>query len=79
MVVLVNKPEGEQGVPQALTDLLGADGIPYFAVSASLEKEINDIPPEDKKVFLESFGLAETARGQVIGDGLCRKWTSFRF
>jgi ribosome-binding ATPase YchF (GTP1/OBG family) len=65
-VALVNKPEGEQEIPLALKKMLDADGIPYFAVSATLEKEMNDIPPEDKKSFLESFGLKDTAKDRLL-------------
>ncbi|MFA6033931.1 MAG: DUF933 domain-containing protein, partial [Myxococcota bacterium] len=66
-IVLVNKAEDETGVPQELEELLRREGVLNFAMSAMLEKEINEIPPEDRASFLQGYGLSGTARDRLIG------------
>ena len=65
-LVLVNRPEGENDVPKALDQLLEAEGVKRFAVSATLEKELNDIPLAERQAFLEGFGMTGTARERLV-------------
>lgn len=66
MIVLVNQPEGEQGIPESLTKQLEADGISYFCVSAPLEVELSELSPEEQAEFLKDYGLTESASVRFI-------------
>jgi hypothetical protein len=43
-----------------------AQGFPSFVVSAALEAEVADLPPEEAAPLLEAYGVAEPALGKVI-------------
>ncbi|MBI5527162.1 MAG: redox-regulated ATPase YchF [Deltaproteobacteria bacterium] len=65
-VAIVNKPEGETGIPPALSEMLAREKVPGFDVSGSLERELNDIAPAERRAFLESYGLRGTARDRLL-------------
>ena len=66
IIVLLNQPEGEQAVPEALAKQLSADGISYFCVSAPLEVELSELSPEEQAEFLKDYGLTESASVRFI-------------
>ncbi len=57
-------PHGEGPLPTALKNLKGAGRV--VCVSAGIEEEISELPPEDRAIFLSDLGLSETALNQVI-------------
>jgi ribosome-binding ATPase len=48
------------------SDVPDAEGLPSFVVSAALEAEAADLPPEEAVPLLEAYGVAEPALGKVI-------------
>jgi ribosome-binding ATPase len=66
IVVLVNQEEGNNEIPEDLKKLLQEDGVSYFSISASLEKELNKIPVNERQSFLEEYGLKESASKRFI-------------
>jgi ribosome-binding ATPase len=66
MVVLVNQEEGNNAIPEDLARELENDKLVGFPISATLEDELNKIPPEEKQGFLESFGLTESANDRFV-------------
>ena len=65
-------------------------GLPCLALSAKIEEEIAELPPDDRDLFLADLGIAESARDRMIracyghmnlisfltsGEDECRAWT----
>jgi len=85
LLVVLNCDEGDMGSPQE-----ELAGLPCIKLSARIEQEIAQLPPEDRSVFLEDLGLKESARDRLIracydrlhlisfltaGEDECRAWT----
>ena len=66
MIVLLNQEEGTFEIPNDLLKTLDKDNISCFQISATLENELNMIPEEDRKSFLESFELKQPASIKFI-------------
>jgi ribosome-binding ATPase YchF (GTP1/OBG family) len=86
-LVLVNI--GDDRIGQPLPADLLALAPNAVAVPAKLELELQELPEEDRQVFMQDMGLKETSRGQVlrtifyamgqivfftIGEDECRAW-----
>lgn len=94
VLVVLNIDEGRIGEAAALE----ADGRARYAqphadvaaLAARIEAEINDLPDEDARLFMDDLGIAEPSRGRVIrltyellglfsfftaGEDECRAWT----
>lgn len=71
-------------------ELAAREGAQVIPVCAKLESEIAELPPEDKKMFLEDLGIAESGLDRLIkasytllglisfltsGEDECRAWT----
>ena len=50
-------------------DYAKREGAPVVAISAALEAQIADLPPEDMQVFLEDMGLTEAGLDRLIHAG----------
>jgi len=85
-LVVVNCGEAEMG--QAGPDEM--QGLPCIRLSAKIEEEIAQLPPEERKDFLADLGLGESARDRLVracykqlklvsflttGEDECRAWT----
>jgi GTP-binding protein YchF len=55
------------GPDGALKEKIGAS--PYVIVSAKIESELSELPPDEKKELLESFGIRESGLDQLIRIG----------
>jgi ribosome-binding ATPase YchF (GTP1/OBG family) len=92
MLVVVNVPETEAANPVALELAVaaGAAGAQAIALSAEVEAEISELPPEEQPDYLASLGLKEPARAVflravyallnqisffTVGEDECRAWT----
>lgn len=70
MIVAFNVSEGDlanpgEGILARIAEL-ESKATPAFVVSAVIEEEIAQLPPEDQSEFLESLGVTETAGAKVI-------------
>ena len=65
-IVLINQEEGVVEIPAGLKKQLEADGVQYFSLSATLEKELVQLNPEEQLEFLKGFGLKESARNAFV-------------
>lgn len=87
-MVLVNADENRVGKPLPADLLQLSAGA--LAAPAKLEMELEELPEEDRKIFMQDLGLSESARGDVIreiyygmgqivfftiGEDECRGWT----
>jgi hypothetical protein len=50
----------------ALEQRAAKEGAPLVAVCAAVEAQIADLPPEDKKIFLDDMGMTEPGLNRVI-------------
>ena len=66
IIAIVNQEEGKSEIPTALADIFKKDNISYFSISAVIENELNTIPPADRGVFLQEYGLSESANTRMI-------------
>lgn len=57
---------GEDPARKALEDLGRARGIPVLVICGRLEAEIQELPPEERQVFLEDLGLREPGLHRLI-------------
>ncbi len=79
---------GEEAVGEPGPETLGA--LPALRLSAKIEEEIAELPPEDRAEFMADLGLPDSARDRLIracydrldlvsfltvGDDECRAWT----
>lgn len=63
--LLVQEPE----IVQELKTLAAVEGAPVIGVCASLEGELEEIDEEDKKLFLQEYGLQETSLNRLVKIG----------
>jgi GTP-binding protein YchF len=94
LIVLVNTPEGAptRSYPE-LEQKLAASGIACLKLCASIENEILELDPADRKAFLADLGVMESGRERFIqeayraldlisfltaGQDECRAWTITR-
>jgi GTP-binding protein YchF len=54
---------------QALQALGKAQGVPVIAISAAIEAEVSQLPPDDRAAYLDSLGLQEPGLHKVIREG----------
>jgi hypothetical protein len=54
---------------QALGKLAAAGGAPLVSISARTEAELNDLTPEDRKVFMAELGLADRGLDRFVRAG----------
>ena len=88
-MVLVNQPESSLTIAPELGQKLIAEKVAFFPICAPLQCEVNAFSPEDRKSFLASYGLAESAGETFIreaynalglisfltvGEDECRAW-----
>jgi len=70
MVVAINGNEADAAEPppaiRELCEALASAGVPAFFVCAALEEELAGLDLADQPEFLDSLGLAEPARNQLI-------------
>lgn len=79
-----------KGETAEVASYLDDAGIGYIRLCGSIEMEISQLDDEDKPIFMEEYGIKETASGKVIqkvfdllglqvffttGDDECRAWT----
>jgi GTP-binding protein YchF len=64
-LVVVNTPEENPGVTDVFIREAGA-AVPAIGICCAIEAELTALPPEERKEFLESLGVAEAAFGRVI-------------
>lgn len=68
-----NVNEGDAATGNALTEKVAArakaDNAQMVIISAAIEQEIAQLPPEEQKEFLESLGLQEPGLNRVIRAG----------
>ncbi|MEZ4812377.1 MAG: DUF933 domain-containing protein [Caldisericia bacterium] len=70
--------------------LLDEKGVSYTKLCGSIEAEITQLEDEDREVFMDEYGITDTASGKIIqqvfdllglhvfftaGDDECRAWT----
>jgi GTP-binding protein YchF len=75
---------------QKVAEIAAAEGAQVLPICAKIEQEIGELPPEDKAMFLEELGLAESGLNRLIkcsyallglisfltaGPDECRAWT----
>lgn len=75
---------------QAVKEIADAEGAETLPICAKIEQEIGELPEEDKAMFLEELGLAESGLDRLIkcsyallglisfltcGPDECRAWT----
>jgi hypothetical protein len=94
VLVVLNVDEGRLGEVETLeTDGRARYAQPQTDVAAlagKIEAEINDLPDEDARLFMDDLGIAEPSRGRVVrltyqllglfsfftaGEDECRAWT----
>ena len=51
---------------QAITELARREKAPAVAISAKIEAEIQELPPEEAKAFLEDLGFDDTGANRLI-------------
>lgn len=64
-LVVVNTPEGDPSLADAFGREVGSE-IPVIGICCAIEAELTALPPEEKKEFLDSLGIAEPAFERVI-------------
>ena len=70
LIVVVNVGEDEAGAPppEAVVTLARSHGGDCLAISARIESEIVELPPEDRRAFLSSLGLSEPGLDRLARD-----------
>ena len=64
-MVVVNTPEGNPALADAFNKEAGL-AVPAIGICCAVEAELMALPPEDRKEFLDSLGIAEAAFGRII-------------
>ena len=64
-LVVVNTSEENPGIADAFIREAGP-AVPAIGICCAIEAELTALPPEERKEFLESLGVAEAAFGRVI-------------
>ena len=64
-LVVVNTPEANPAIAGAFVKEAGLS-IPVIGICCAIEAELMALPPEERKEFLDSLGIAEAAFGRVI-------------
>ena len=64
-LVVVNTPEENPAIADAFVREAGLS-VPVIGICCAIEAELMALPPEERKEFLESLGIAEAAFGRVI-------------
>lgn len=88
LIIVFNTAEGEEAPAEAAA-AARTNGAEVVALSAAMEEELADLPPEDAAEFLEDLGIAEPAMNLMIraaygalklqvfftvGEDECRAW-----
>ncbi len=74
MLVVANVSEdavgaGLDAVPQALRDLVAAQGLTILPISAKVESEVASLDPAERAEFLDALGLKERGLDKLIRAG----------
>jgi GTP-binding protein YchF len=64
-LVVVNTPETNPAIADAFAKEAGLS-VPVIGICCAIEAELMALPPEERKEFLDSLGIAEAAFGRVI-------------
>jgi GTP-binding protein YchF len=64
-LVVVNTPEENPGIADVFIREMGPE-VPMIGICCAIEAELTALPPEERKEFLDSLGVAEAAFGRVI-------------
>ncbi|MFH2076617.1 MAG: DUF933 domain-containing protein, partial [Pseudomonadota bacterium] len=64
-LVVVNTPEENPALADAFLREAGLS-VPAIGICCAIEAELMALPPEDRREFLDSLGIAEAAFGRVI-------------
>ena len=64
-LVVVNTPEENPALADAFLRDAGLS-VPAIGICCAIEAELMALPPEERKEFLESMGIAEAAFGRII-------------
>jgi hypothetical protein len=64
-LVVVNTPETNPAIADAFANDAGLS-VPVIGICCAIEAELMALPPEERKEFLDSLGIAEAAFGRVI-------------
>ena len=62
----IDSPEGPNGYYRALASVAEAEGSAIIPVCAGLEAELGEMEPEDRKAFLEDYGLTHSGLDRLI-------------
>jgi len=65
-LTVVNTGEEHLGGEQAVLDALGEQAGPAIAIDAELEKELLELDPDDREVFMQDYGLAELSGQKLV-------------
>jgi len=67
-VVLLNTAEDAAGQPppEPVAEACNARGLPVFAMSAKIEEEISELPPDEQQAFLDDLGIAESGLTKFV-------------
>jgi len=60
---------GESPYVNAVQEIAAKEGAKVVAISAEVEAEIAELPPEERKAFLEGLGLRESGLEKVVREG----------
>jgi ribosome-binding ATPase len=66
VLFVANVDEGSDEVPAAIAEHAAAEGAQAVAVSARLEAELGELPPEDAEAMRADLGLAESGLQTVV-------------
>jgi GTP-binding protein YchF len=53
-------------LPKRVAELAKTEKAQYVAICGKIESEISELPPEDRKGYLETLGMSESGLDQVI-------------